>query len=145
MKLLTAADAAGLLARQGVVSESEIEKILSGFDLGKPLTAMDFWPEDVLYQFIRLPSSGDPLPYTGNWFGLAGITMGGVSINSGLAGRRLASFKVVAPFVALEGTAVALPQNLGNGIGGPGGGGTQIFVPRALLGCLQSVGPAEPW
>lgn len=144
MQLLDRAAAEALLASQGVGSAAEVAKILSGFKLDSALYAMNFWPEDIVYQFVRKPSHSEPHPTTGNWFGLAGITTATVAINSGLAGRHLAQFKVIAPFVALEGTAARLRVNLGTAIGGKGGA-TQVLIPRALLGCLEAVGPAEPW
>jgi hypothetical protein len=144
MKMLDRAAAEIFLSHQGVMAASQLDDILSGFDLDKPMYQMDFWPEDVLYQFIRKPSLHEPSPAIGNWFGLAGITEAAVAINSGLAGRHLARFKVIAPFSALEGTAVKFKVNLGTAIGGQGGG-TQIFIPRALLGCLEALGPAQTW
>ena len=141
MKMLTPPTAAALLLAQGVPCAREVDKVLSGFDLGKPLYEQDFWPEDVLFQLIRLPSVRDPVPAPGNWFGLAGITASGVAINGGLAGRSLAAFKVVSPFKAVEGTAASFKVDLGRALGGKGGA-SQVFVPSGLLGHLQSLGPA---
>jgi hypothetical protein len=47
-------------------------------------------------------------------------------------------------FSALEGNARGFAVDLRIGIGGPGGG-TQIFVPRRLLGRVRSVGPVDRW
>lgn len=141
MRTLNRSSAEALLATQGVAS-AEVARVLSGFDLKKPMYEQDFWPDDVLFQLIRLPSATDPSPSTGNWFGLSGITTRGVGINDGLSGRRLASFKVVAHFTALEGTAARLTVNLQTGIGGVGGA-TQIYAPRSLLGHLASFEPTE--
>ena len=142
--MLTRLTAGDLLLTQGVHPVAEVEKVLSGFDFSRPVYEHDFWPDDVLFQLVRLPSALDPLPSSGNWFGLAGITASGVAVNEGLAGRRLASFKVVSPFKALEGTAARFKVNLGSAIGGEGGA-TQIFIPTRLLGHLHSLGPAERW
>ena len=144
MRILTEQSAADLLRWQGVAPQPEIEKVLSGFDFEKPMYEHDFWPDDILYQLIRKPSATLPVPGTGNWFGLAGITTRGVAINDGLAGRRAAQFKVLMPFKALEGTARPMAIDLGSGIGGVGGA-TQIYVPRMLLGRLQALGPEDRW
>lgn len=144
MRSLNKQSAAALLMSQGVKDQGEIAKILDGFDLGKPLYEHDFWPDDVVYQLVRLPSASLPAPTTGNWFGLAGITTQGVAINEGLAGRRLMQLKVIAHFKALEGTAKRLATNLLTGIGGPGGA-TQIYAPRSILGHLAAIAPAERW
>jgi hypothetical protein len=141
MRVLTRATAAELILAQGV-SPVRVEEALSGFDFAKPVYEQDFWPEDVLFQLVRLPSVRDPVPASGNWYGLAGITARGVAVNDGLAGRRLNAYKVVSPFKALEGTAVKFKVDRGSGIGGDGGA-TQVFIPSALLGHLQSLGPAD--
>jgi hypothetical protein len=142
MRTLTRRTAAELLRKQGVTSEAEVKKVLSGFDFGKPIYEHDFWPEDILYQFIRRPSAVDPLPNTGNWFGLSGITTSQVAINEGLAGRSLVAFKVTTPFSALEGTAAHFKVDLGKAIGGEGGG-TQIFVPKSLIFYLSAWRPRD--
>jgi len=144
MRVLDHKTAADLLRSQGVGPNADVEKVLNGFDFSRPVYEHDFWPGDVLYQLIRLPSATLPLPATGNWFGLAGITTRGVAINDGLSGRQAVKFEVVAPFRALEGSAKTLPVNLGTAIGGPGGA-TQIFLPRTLLGHLQSKGAVDRW
>lgn len=141
MRTLNRVSAEAFLASQGV-PHAEVVKILTGFDLRQPIYEHDFWPDDVLFQLIRLPSATDPTPLTGNWFGLLGITSTGVAVNDGLAGRRCASFKVISHFKALEGTAAPFTVNLQTGIGG-GGGATQIYIPRSLLGHLTSIGPTE--
>jgi hypothetical protein len=144
VRLMDPVAARQFLNSQHVRPDGEIDKVLSGFDFNKPAYAHQFWPGDVLYQLIRLPSSRDPNPATGNWFGLTGVTASGVAVNDGLTGRRLASFKVILPFTALEGTAVKFRINLGSGIGGPGGM-TQIFVPSRLYSHLESHGPVQRW
>lgn len=144
MHMLNPQTAAALLRGQGVRPERLIEQILDGFDFSKPAYAHDFWPGDVLYQLMRLPSAAQPFMATGNWFGLAGITTSGVAINDGLSGRQAVRFEVIAPFTALEGTARALPADLGTAIGGRGGA-TQIYIPKALLGHLQALGHVERW
>ena len=144
MRMLDRTSAERFLSEQGVQPASEVKNVLSGFDFSKAIYEHDFWPGDVVYQFVRLPSATDPAPSSGSWFGLAGLTPSGVAINEGLAGRRLARFKVLAPFKALEGTAVKFKINISSGIGGRGGA-TQIFIPRGLVGHLQSLGVAERW
>ena len=74
MRVLDHKTAADLLRSQGVGPNADVEKVLNGFDFSRPVYEHDFWPGDVLYQLIRLPSATLPLPATGNWFGLAGIT-----------------------------------------------------------------------
>ncbi len=143
MKLHTRATAASYLAGHGLPA-AEITKVLGGFEFGRPVYEHHFWPNDDLYQFVRLSSASDRSPSAGNWFGLAGVTPSGVAINEGLAGRQLVRFKVVAPFDALEGTAAACAVDLGTAIGGKGGS-TQVYVPRALIGHLRSAGPADRW
>ena len=144
MRVLNRQSAGDFLRSQGVRPDSEVEKVLSGFDFTKPVYSQEFWPGDTLYQLIRLPSSSQPVMMTGNWFGLAGITTHGVAINDGLSGRQATRFEVMHPFTALEGCAKELPVNLGTAIGGRGGG-TQVFLPRTLLGHLESLGAVERW
>src|SRR5262245_31484818 len=143
MRPLNRQTAAELLRAQGV-SAADSEKVLSGFDFTKPLYEQEFWPGDVLYQLIRLPSATQPSMTTGNWFGLAGITTANVAVNDGLSGRQATKFEVTAHFTALEGSAVELPVDIGTAIGGPGGG-TQIFLPRMLLGRVQAMGRIDRW
>jgi hypothetical protein len=144
VKLLNRAAAELFLSAQGIKPKSETDKVLSGFDFDQPVHEHQLWPGDILYQLIRLPSARDPYPATGSWFGLAGITASGVAVNDGLSGRRLASFKVVAAFTALEGIAAKFNISRASGIGGRGGM-TQIFIPGRLLWHLQSYEPAERW
>jgi len=144
MRILDRNSAAEFLRGQGVSPDREIEKILRGFDFSKPAYEQRFWPGDVLYQLIRLPSAMQPLMATGNWFGLAGITTGGVAINDGLSGRQAVRFEVISGFTALEGTAKELPVDLGIAIGGKGGA-TQIYLPRTLLGHLRALGNVDRW
>ncbi len=142
MRMLNQQSAEVLLTSQGVPPR-EAKKIMSGFDVSKPMYEHQFWDGDKLFQLVRLPSATDPLPSTGNWFGLTGMTSSGVAVNDGLSGRRLVEFRVAAPFTALEGTAARFVGSLHSGIGGPGGQ-TQVFVPRHLVASrLESVGPAE--
>ena len=143
MRILNRQTATDLLRSQGV-GAVDIEKVLSGFDFSKPVYEHEFWPGDVLYQLIRLPSLMQPSMSTGNWFGMAGITTENVAINYGLSGRQTTKFEVTAHFSALEGSAAELPVNIGTGIGGRGGG-TQVFLPRKFLGRLQALGRVDPW
>ena len=144
MRILNKEAAAELLRSQGITSRAELEMIVDAYDFDKPVYEHDFWPGDVLYQLRRLQSFHAPLSPTGNWFGLAGVTSHGVAINDGLSGREAIEFEVIAHFRALEGTARALPQNLGTGIGGPGGQ-TQVFLPRPLLFRLEAKGGVNRW
>ena len=143
MRMLNRTGAEALLAGQGV-PDSEIARVMTGFDIGKPMYEHPFWPQDVPYQLVRRPTASDPSPAAGNWFGLAGMTSAGVAINDGLGGRGLVAFAVLAPFTALEGTAARFALDRGKGIGGAGGA-TQVYVPRNLLGHLRAIGPAERW
>jgi len=142
MRSMNATDAAAFLASQGVQPASEVKKILSGFDFSKSAYEHHFWPGDTLYQFVRHISVGNPVAARGSWFGLSGVTMRGVAIFGGLAGRTSHKFEVVHPFSALEGTAARLPADWDNEIGGPGGA-TQVFVPRMYAGHIRSLGPSE--
>jgi len=144
MRVLNKEGAGALLRSQGVADSKALEEILKGFDFDKPAYEQDFWPGDVLYQLIRMPSAKYPVIVPGNWFGIAGITTQNVAINDGLSGRNLVRYEVLAPFKALEGTAKELPVDIGTGVGGAGGG-TQIFLPSILLGHLRSLGPAPRW
>jgi len=144
MQMLTKETAETWLAEQGV-RQDEIVKVMSGFDLTRPLYLNQFWPGDRLFKMIRLPSALDPVPTTGQWFGLAGMTTAGVAINDGLSGRRLAEFSVSSSFQGLEGTAAPFNGSIHSGIGGPGGQ-TQVFIPYLVqMTRLSSVGPAAPW
>ena len=144
MRLLDRESAKMLLLSQGVALAEDIAKVLNGFDFAKPVYEHHFFPGDILYQLIRLPSFDLPSPDRGRWFGLAGITTQKVAVNDSLSGRRAHQFEVIMHFTALEGSAKALPVNLKTGIGGPGGG-TQIYVPRLLAGRIRAVGPVERW
>ncbi len=142
MRLLDRNSAAALLRSQGLTDDTAIANVLDGFDFTKPVYERQFWPGEFVQQLIRLPSATDPAPRTGNWFGLSGITTSGVAINDGLSGRRGARFEVVAPFVALEGSASPKRVDLGTAIGGRGGQ-TQIYMPNALIGRLRGAGAVD--
>lgn len=144
MRMLDRQSAEALLAAQGV-PPSEVKKVMTGFDLAKPMYEHRFWEGDRLFQLVRLPSATDPLPSTGSWFGLAGMTSSGVAVSDGLSGRRLVELEVALAFTALEGTACRFAGSIHSGIGGAGGQ-TQVFVPRhVVLAKLVSVGPADRW
>jgi len=143
MRMLDRQSAEEFLARQAV-SPAEIVKLMTGFDLSRPMYAQHFWPGDKLYQFIRLPSASDSSPSTGNWFGLSGVTTSGAAIHDGLSGRRLVEFTVISTFEALEGTAARFDGSLHSALGGPGGA-TQIYIPRLLLHRVSNASPADRW
>ena len=144
MRVLNRDTASAWLRSQGITDQAKVAEILGGFDFSRPIYENDFWPGDVLYQLVRLPSAVKPDMLPGNWFGLAGLTTKGVAINDGGSGRQAMKYEVVAYFKALEGTAKTLPVNVGSAIGGPGGM-TQVFMPRALLGHLQCLGHVDRW
>jgi hypothetical protein len=144
MRFFDRQGALDFLRTQGVSGESDLERILGGFDFDRPVYEQSFWQGDFLYQLIRMPSASLPSPNVGNWFGIAGMTTHGVAINDGVSGRRAVQFEVVSPFTALEGSARPLPVDVFSAIGGAGGG-TQVFVPTKLLGRLQSVGAVDRW
>ena len=107
---------------------------------------------EVLYQYIRNPSSINMIPGAGNYFGIKGATMDGLAITSGMSGRQLYAFVVASPFVALEGNAAEVkidldlntrppvtgyrngePQTAWDWDGGGKGGATQIFIPNSIV------------
>lgn len=126
------------LARNGV---SAMDEVLAGFDLAKPVYVNPLEPGDRLLQFIRNPSHFGQ-SQAGNWFSLWSGSMPGVSIFGGLAGRTPHLYRVAHPLRVLEGTAKKLAVNWRLAIGGGNGGATQIYVPPALLGHLEPLGPA---
>ena len=66
MRILDRTSAERFLSEQGVQPASEVKNVLSGFDFSKAIYEHDFWPGDVVYQFVRLPSATDPAPSTGS-------------------------------------------------------------------------------
>jgi len=123
------------LARHGMTDSSVVQEIQAGFDTRRPIYERLFEPGEVLYQLMRLSSFRSPSPNRGDWFGLAGITPNSVAVLHGLAGRSTHKFR---------GTAAGLGRDWGKEIGGPGGG-TQVFVPRALAGFIVPIGPVKSW
>lgn len=144
MNRLSADDLRGWLRAHGVASARRVEEVLSGFDLRQPVWAVTLEPGQALYQYIRLPSSGDPVPRAGHWFCLRGATESAVAIFGGGAGRRLHEYAVAHPLQAIEGTAAPFPLDWSISVGGRGGA-TQIYVPPTLLGRLRAVGPQDRW
>jgi len=139
MKRFTRTDAVAFLQGHGIKHPSHIDEIMSGFDLTRPLYEHLLQFDDELFQYVRNPSAGHLDAAAGNWFCLAGASRGGLAIIDGLAGRQLHTFKVVAPFAALEGTAAKVQKNWQYSIGGVGGA-TQLYVPARFIGHLQSAG-----
>ncbi|MCU0958719.1 MAG: hypothetical protein MUF48_01320 [Pirellulaceae bacterium] len=131
------------LKRNGVRDPRKIAEICRGFDLTKPVYQRLVEPGDRLFQFLRNEDVSRPVSQTGNWFCLAGATMDGLAIFSGLAGRRLQEFAVQYPVLGLEGTAASLPRAWG-WAGGGGGGATQIYLPPQALFALVGVGTHLP-
>ena len=92
MRVFDRQGAADFLRTQGVSGETEIDRILDGFDFDRPVYEQSFWQGDSLYQLIRMPSASLPSPNVGNWFGVAGMTTNAVAINDGVSGRRAGGF-----------------------------------------------------
>lgn len=121
---------------------ANINSVLTGFDLAKPVYVNSLNPGDRLQQFIRNPSHFGQSEI-GNWFSLLSGSMSGVSIFGGLSGRVPHTFSVTYPLQVLEGTARKRPQNWKFGVGGGSGGGAQIYIPSRLLGHLKHLGPSQ--
>ena len=131
------------LARHGITAD-QVEKVLAGFDLAKPLVEEFFDPGDQLFQYVRGSEFKDLNPAAGGWFARAGATPASLAILEGAAGRRLHRFKVVAGFTCIEGTAGKFRRNVMLDIGGEGGA-SQVFVPAMYRGCIRAVGAQERW
>ena len=132
------------LGRNGVLHQTLVDNVLSGFDLAQPMYEQRLDPGAELYQYMRRPAAGRPGLQVGNWFCLRGAGRDALAIFDGLAGRELHHFVVSAELTVLEGTASRLAPNWLHEIGGAGGA-SQIFVPPRLLGHIHSLGHAHPW
>lgn len=115
-----------------IIDINKIDEIMSGFDFNKIVYEQLIEPGNTIYQFARNPTAFDSCPATGNWFCLPGATLNGIAIIGGVGGRKPKKFTVVAPIVALEGTASPQAVNWFWG-GGGAGGHTQIFIPSQLV------------
>jgi hypothetical protein len=144
MKWLNKPEVEAYLRSHGIASPKKVAEILDAFDFDKPIYEQSLEEGAELFQFIRLPSAGDASPMLGNWFSIPGVTTDAVAIIDGGAGRRLHKFHVLKPFSAIEGVAARQKRNWGWS-GGGRGGGTQIYVPPAFIGCLAAVSPADKW
>ena len=140
MKWLTQDGVRAYLRANGVSSAKVVEEIISGFDFDRPVYEQRLEPRHELWQFVRNASHSELAPRTGNWFSLSGATLTGLSIFGGGSGRQMHRFIVEHEFIAIEGSARAMPRNWGWSGGGEGGH-TQIYVPPRLIGHLRSVGP----
>lgn len=142
MKWLNQSEVENYLKRNGVMTQSKISEVLSGFDSAMPIYEQLLDEGQELFQFIRNPSAANINPNAGSWFTVAGATTKSVAIIDGGSGRRFHKFQVLRPFVAIEGCAKEFPLTWKFEIGGKGGG-TQIYVPPNYLGHLTAVSPAE--
>lgn len=130
------------LRAHGITREKVIEGIISGYDLYEWVSPVQLEAGETLYQFVRDPTAMSGSVTLGNWFCLRGATMDGVGIFSGLGGRTLKEFEVIANVEALEGTARKMKRNWNWEVGG-GGGATQLFIPDHALFSLQCRGTAS--
>jgi len=127
------------LHQNGITNAKNVEEIVSGFDLSRPVYRQFLEPGERLFQFLRNEELSRPVSQTGSWFCLAGASMDSLAIFGAGAGRRLQEFKVAHAVTGLEGTAAPLGRNW-NWAGGGRGGGTQIFLPGHALFALEGVG-----
>jgi hypothetical protein len=132
------------LRRNGITDPTQVQKIISGFDLDKPVYERLVEPGERLYQYIRNSSVVEPVPRTGNWFCIARwATMDSLAIFSGGTGRHLVEFTVSHPVCSIEGTASAMKRNW-NWAGGGFGGNTQAYLPQHALFALAPKGTHLP-
>lgn len=127
------------LKKNGITSQQEIEEIISGFDLSKPVYEQEIWTNDRLYQYVRNPNSSFNEIGVGRWFSLKGAKMSSLAIFSGGSGRSLIEYKVNFTIVALEGTAKKMGLNW-SWSGGGQGGATQIFIPKKMFYAIEALG-----
>lgn len=127
------------LKENGVTNQKKVGKVISGFDLSKPVYKQRLMANDRLYQYVRNPSSSSNEIGVGNWFALKGATMDSLGIFSGGSGRNLTEFKVNFPITVLEGTAIEIGRNW-KWAGGGKGGATQIFIPKRMFYALELLG-----
>lgn len=130
------------LRSHGMTSGKEVRLVSEAYDHGEKVFPIILQPGERLYQYVRMATYLGP-GGLGRWFCLRHATMDAVAITSGLGGRALHAFEVLAEIEALEGTARMMSANWDAAVGGSGGA-TQIFVPehQALLR-LRSLGPME--
>jgi hypothetical protein len=134
------------LRRYGVTSADDIKKVLSGFNFDRPVYEQPIARGEIYFQFVRTPALHDESPALGDWFCLRGQDLRRLAIYSPGGARRVGEFEVIEDAIVLEGIAKSFrvsPQMAGKypqlarlGIGGRGGG-TQIYVPRALRAALR--------
>ena len=124
------------LKRNGIADIHSIKKIISGFDLSKPVYEQRIWQTDKLLQYVRNPSASFNEIKVGTWFSLKGATMDSLAIFGGGAGRNLVEFRVKYSIVGLEGIAKEFRTRWTLALGGKGGS-TQIFIPKKLLFALE--------
>ena len=143
MSQLSQDDMRAYLRANGVPMKA-VETVISGFDFSKPVYTQSLEPGQELYQFMRNPSYNDSSVRAGNWFCLRGATTNGLAIFGGGAGRRLHAYAVSLSLTAIEGTACSQSRNW-SWAGGGEGGATQIYIPPALAGRLNALGPHDDW
>ena len=141
MKPLAQKDVSTFLKQNRVISQDKINEIYDSFDLKYPIYKQPFYPNDIVYQFLRKPSLGYTSSMTGNYFSYHCATKSAVAIIDGLSGRFMQKYQVSAYFIALEGTARKMSVKWDCALGGEGGG-TQIFIPQIYLGHLVCQGPS---
>src|ERR1044072_6560646 len=93
MRAMSIHEARTWLRANGVSSATVIEDIVKAFDFSRPVYLQQFQPEQVLYQFIRRPSTQDSA-MAGNWFCLKGATKSNLAIMDGVSGRILHAYRV---------------------------------------------------
>lgn len=109
----------------------KLEEIVSGFDYSKPVYEQLLDENQIVFQFVRVPESGNMMPKLGNWFCLSGGSLNGLAIISG-QGRIVAKVRIAPRIIALEGAASKQAIQWGWS-GGGAGGDTQIFIPDKFL------------
>lgn len=129
------------LHAHGITKQRAIDSITSGYDLDEYVAPVVLGVGEILYQYIREPTFFDDSVELGNWFCIKGASMDSLGIFSGLGGRNLTAFEVIADVEALEGTAASIGKIWDKGIGGRGGS-TQYFIPRQGRFHLQCLGRA---
>jgi len=141
---LTPDEVRAFLRSHGGRNDREALTVLDGFDFAnKPLYFRAFEPGEAVFQYIRNPAlENSNSVRSGNWFCIKGASQSDVAITGGGSGRLRHRFEVVQSFVTLEGTARKQAPNW-KWAGGGDGGGTQIYVPTPMIGCLRSQGTDE--
>lgn len=137
-RLVTEAQARSWLRSHGLRA-GEVDKVIDGIDLRRPIYLQTLWPDEQVVQFRDLPSASHPLgDLGGQWFALPAVgaeSMGKLGIGSGLTGRSRHVLTVLRAVEVLESTAKAMPGHPSARYVGPGGA-TQMFLPDRGLSSL---------